>query len=182
MPATRIAPDALRELTRREARRRMQLAVSDLPRLGGLIAPDRHCAGEDLQVTVGFREGRDARPEVSFEVAGSLPLVCQRCLQVMEHRIELAFVLAIADAREDVATLAEPFDVIAMDAEGLCLLTVIEDEILADLPIAPRHALRSACAGSAAMSRHAGGADEGTSRPFADLAALMECSEPGHTD
>lgn len=160
----------------------MELAVTDLPRVGGLIAPDRQRPGEDLQVTVGFRVGRDARPEVSFEVAGSLPLVCQRCLQVMEHRIELAFALAIADARDDVATPAEPFDVVTIDAEGLCLLTVIEDEILADLPIAPMHELRSGCAGSAAMMSQAGGGDEGTSRPFADLAALMERSEPGHTD
>jgi uncharacterized protein len=160
----------------------MELAVTDLPRLGGLIAADRQRPGEDLQVTVGFREARDARAEVSFEVAGNLPLVCQRCLEVMEHRIELVFALAIADAREDVATLAEPFDVITIDAEGLCLLTVIEDEILADLPIAPMHELRSGCADSAAMMTQAGGGDEGTRRPFADLAALMERREPGHTD
>lgn len=182
MLVTRIAPDALRELARRQARRRMELPVTHLPRAGGLIAPDGQRPGDVLAVTVAFREGRDRHPEASFEVAGSLSLVCQRCLQVMEHRIELSFALSIADAGEDVATLAEPFDVISMDAEGLCLLTVIEDEILADLPIAPMHELRSECSGAAAMMSHADNANEVTSRPFADLAALMGRSEPEHTD
>ncbi len=183
MLATRIAPDELRELARRQGCRQLELPLTLLPRMRGLLALEGQRPEEPtLRATVAFREGRNDFPEASFVLAATLPLRCQRCLQVIDHRIELEFELTIVAKHEDFVGLQEQFDVVAMDPEGLCLLTVIEDEILADLPIAPMHAQHADCEGSPALMDESGGASDMTNRPFADLAALVGRVQTGRAE
>ena len=81
------------------------------------------------------------RPQVLIKVDGVLQLVCQRCLEALEYPVEirslLEFVANEADLTEEELD-NEVKDFLPLTSE-LDLLALIEDEIILDLPPAPRH-------------------------------------------
>lgn len=85
---------------------------------------------------------RHVQPEVwvHLEADATLPLVCQRCLQTVEVPLsvqrDFRFVADEAtaaaeddEAEEDLLALSRSFD----------LLELVEDELLMELPLSPRH-------------------------------------------
>ena len=114
------------------------------------------------------------RPMLSVTIEGSLPLVCQRCLQpfaapiVQQTRLLLArdeTELRVLDAEEpEVVLAAAPIDV----------RTLVEDEILLSLPFVPRHA-EGQCPGEAhSRGERSGERNTGAASPFASLAGLKQ--------
>jgi len=86
--------------------------------------------------------GLDAQgnPVLDISMSGECRLRCQRCLQGMDYEIrhDARLMLcdqAALDAQDDDE---EEFDRILADAH-LDVLELLEEEILLDLPIAPRH-------------------------------------------
>lgn len=105
-------------------------------------------------------------PALRLRVEGALQLVCQRCLAALELPLQIEASLRLAATQADVD--AEP-----LEAEGpetivagreMPVKTLVEDEVLLALPIAPRH---PDCAGA---QKSAAGARQ---RPFADLRGLV---------
>lgn len=113
-----------------------------------------------------------------------LELICQRCMGPMAVTIETnSPVLLIESEAEAEAAPVEWETYLA--AEGrLSLEALAAEELLLALPVVPLHADSSACersAGRGAAARGAapaalpqGAADEATTRPFADLRALLD--------
>jgi uncharacterized protein len=115
------------------------------------------------------------RPDVWLHLRAhaALPLVCQRCLAPVdiEAAVERSFRFvddedtAAAqddDAEEDVLALSRSFD----------LVELVEDELLMDLPVAPRHEV---CPETLPFSSAGPGFEEALAerpRPFAGLARL----------
>jgi uncharacterized protein len=116
--------------------------LSDLQRVLG------ETAGQGADRTVTWRAVGELRnplhhePQVwlHLEADASLPLVCQRCLQPVDVPVAIrrsfrfvsdeATAAAEDDqAEEDLLALTRNFD----------LLELLEDELLMDLPVAPRH-------------------------------------------
>jgi uncharacterized protein len=96
-------------------------------------------------------------------------LCCQRCLEAIEHPIEVRSLLEFVDSDGDLTQeeLEDDSRDFLPDQKELDVAVLIEDEILLALPIAPRHddCLPGAARGSANVS------------PFSVLAGLQGKAE-----
>jgi len=106
------------------------------------------------------------RPALRLKVDGVLPLVCQRCLGPLEYplHIEVLLLLAATQAEVDAAPLEAEGPESIVAAREMAVRTLVEDEVLLAIPIAPRH---PACAGGATDAAAA------KAMPFAGLRGLM---------
>ncbi|WP_303785494.1 DUF177 domain-containing protein [Azovibrio restrictus] len=137
------------------------LELAELPRLHDLVT---QVAGKVEYRLQGVR-GERGQPRLRLEVGGALPLICQRCLGVVEQRLEIDSLLELVSAdSEPTQEELEDDSVDFLPVSGsLDVRVLVEDEILLALPVAPRH---EACSPPAAAEA----GDE--SHPFAALAAL----------
>jgi uncharacterized protein len=107
------------------------------------------------------------KPALGLKVEGTLQLVCQRCLGVLEFPLHVDVALRLARTQQEMD--AEP-----LDAEGpesivagkeMQVKALVEDEVLLALPIAPRHV--------SCTSVEPAGAAGSRQTPFAGLRGLM---------
>ena len=121
--------------------------------------------------------GHDAldRPTLTLTVRGSLPLVCQRCLQPFDASIEQRSELLLARDEAELARLDTEEAEVLLALTPLDALTLVEDELLLSLPLAPMHpeaqcpAVPAPAAGSGVV-----GPERNAPSPFARLAALKK--------
>lgn len=114
-----------------------ELPVASLARTHDLLVDH---AGV-LRYRLEGRLGSKNRPQLLLELGGVLLVRCQRCLEVIRFPLEIRSVLEFVESEEeltqeemeddskDFLTVEKEFDVAAL----------IEDEIILDLPAAPRH-------------------------------------------
>lgn len=113
------------------------LSVKDLPRLAGYAAAD----GGSLTCSLRGGRGEDRRLGLWLEVSGELSVTCQRCLQKMQLplRVHSRLLLIPAGAAwPDEELVDDSADAIEASAEQ-SLASLVEDEVLLGLPLAPRH-------------------------------------------
>lgn len=178
MKAERIGSAELKDLVARAATLDCRFAQPSLGRLAALWpAPSGEAAprvtGAELQLAASFRfqPGEEGHPQLQLTATGTVPLVCQRCLELLVLPVTLDVQLTMVRDDAEAAVLADPFDTVMLDAGGLDLAQVLEDEVLAILPLAPTHAETTPCGRTALR-------DSGeTHRPLAGLANLL-----GHGD
>ena len=171
----RIESGELTALAAREARRRMRVSPGALPRLAGLVvagAGEDSGVPEELAIEVGFDDGPEGFPRVHLTINGQLALECQRCLRPNLWQLELETLLTVLRTEDELKQIQDPFDCVFMGDDGLNIEAIVEDEILAALPIALVHGPESECAKSAAEFDSDIEATE-TNKPFADLGSLM---------
>lgn len=82
-------------------------------------------------------------PQLVMEVAGSVKLVCQRCMTPFDYPLQTrsTLVLAADDEQADEAEARlddDSIDVI-VGSKAMDLLMLVEDEALLSLPLSPRH-------------------------------------------
>jgi len=143
------------------------VSVADMPRLLEITA------NPEGDVNYTIRGGVDAYG-VSFldvTLVGSCQLICQRCLHAINHLVKVDTRLFLRNQAElDVLEDEEnEFDSILAEAE-LVVSTMLEEEILLSLSIAPKHEA-SACEANSLLT----GLKEANS-PFAALANLKVVS------
>ncbi|UCG72157.1 MAG: DUF177 domain-containing protein [Chromatiales bacterium] len=151
-----------------------QLGRSELPRLASLLAEG---AAPALEATVRFAPVESGLAQINLSLRGHVQLVCQRCLGPLDWAVALDVSLTVVADESDTGRLEDPFESVVLPADGLHLDQLAEDEVLAAVPLAPRHGPDAACSGPAQL-----GADErdepgGASRPFADLAAMLKTGQ-----
>lgn len=110
--------------------------------------------------------------------------MCQRCLAPVGWPLEIDVALTIVATDAETGELASPFDSIVLGAEGdLLLRSVVEDEIVAILPLSPLHASEAECqAGVRLAEPHTDARPRQTNRPFADLATLLSRQDRDRDD
>ena len=119
-----------------------------------------------------LRGGRDERGRARLEIRihGPLHLQCQRCLQLLDYRVDVANTVLVvprgAEVDENVDDPNAP-DAIEASAE-LDVAGLIEDEVLLSLPLAPRHP-EGTC--TSRIGAHSG-REIGVQAAFSQLAAL----------
>jgi uncharacterized protein len=89
---------------------------------------------------VGERD-REGKCWLNLQLAGTLQLRCQRCLEAVALPLAVSTRLLLVppgQAWPDDELAEDGFDAIAAEKET-ALLPLIEDEVLLALPIAPRH-------------------------------------------
>jgi uncharacterized protein len=98
----------------------------------------------DGSLSYELRGGRDARkrPRLELRITGDLDLQCQRCLGVLPYVVDVSntvLLIAPGEQTSDDIDDAEAADAIEASPE-LDVTSLIEEEVLLSLPLAPRHA------------------------------------------
>lgn len=144
------------------ARQEGRWPLRELPRLRDMLASD---GGEIAYVLEGARDPR-GRPSLRLSLEGLLLLRCQRCLEPMPFAVRIDELLVLAATQAEID--AEPPDVHAPDrvlaGKEMRLGELVEDQLILELPYAPRH---EGCAAAPGVD-----ADEKVS-PFAGLRGMM---------
>jgi uncharacterized protein len=143
------------------------ILVAELLRLQDLVAANTGV----VDVTVAGDLDEQRRPWLHLSVRGELGLICQRCLGIVVHALEVETHLRLIRASEPWPEdeLEEGNEGLADEAiaadEALELSSLVEDEIILSLPYAPMH---EACElpGEGELNRKAS--------PFAALAVLKK--------
>jgi uncharacterized protein len=127
------------EFCRLKERREGRVAVADLIRFSA------ECADHSgvLEWAVEGGVGPLGHAQLSLSVSGAIQLVCQRCLTPFSFGLASQSTLVVANddqgADEAEELLAdESIDVVVLD-KPVDLLTLIEDEALLAMPLAPKH-------------------------------------------
>lgn len=175
MKAERIGSAELKDLVARTATLDLSFAAPSLARLaalwpaesGGPAVAGASDAVLRLEGGFTFQSGSEGHPQLHLKAAGTVPVVCQRCLERLVLPVTLDVLLTTVRNDAEAAALADPFDAVMLDSGELDLAQVLEDEVLAILPLAARHPEMTPC-GQAAQ-RNSGE----THRPLAGLANLL---------
>jgi uncharacterized protein len=175
MLADRIDGAQLAQLAERRAVQSAELGAERLPRLAGMLSGDR--VPGRIEAEVAFAPAKVGLARLRLSLNGPLELVCQRCLGPLIWPARLDASLAVVAQEADADALEDPFEAVALDDGVLCLSEVIEDEILAAVPLAPRHTADDKCDAPAPPVDAEEGDAGGSSRPFAELGALMKAGQ-----
>ncbi len=119
-----------------------ELRVAELTRLKASLHAE--C---DAAVTVALRCGRasDDRMTMQLTVAATLPLTCQRCLDPVELAVEETVDWVVVGSEAEAARVAEGLEPLVLADGRLQMATLVEDELIVSLPMAPRHANIDEC-------------------------------------
>ena len=141
---------------------RGEIAVSALSRLADKLAKSD---GSLTYIVSGLHEeGRDI---LEVTLHGACTLKCQRCLSDLVYPVNLVSRLWLlpADKLDDAEEDDDEMDAIEAEAR-LDVLALIEEELLLDLPFAPRHAEGECVPAASDLQQKAS--------PFAVLAGLKK--------
>lgn len=113
------------------------IRIADMKRLSSNISSTDELAVVDLQ----FGVDEQGVTYLKGQLKAPLTLTCQRCLEAFSYEIISDFVLGIVNTLDEANALPEHYEP-ALAADGhLALRELIEDEIILNLPIIPRHEL-----------------------------------------
>jgi uncharacterized protein len=143
--------------------------AADLPRVADRLATDAGAARIEWRLVGGVDGQR--RPVLTLTLTGSVPLVCQRCLQPFAAMVDQSTELLLARSEAELARLDADEIEVVLAAERLDPLALVEDELLLSLPFAPRHADGECDAASAAVG---GESSENRASPFGQLGELKK--------
>lgn len=114
-----------------------ELSITALDRLHDRLASADGSIEYEL---TGYTDSR-GKPSLHCRVRGALALICQRCLQPMEWKVELDSDLVLVtnenELAEDEDDPEAPDRLLAQ--KDMNVQELIEDELLLGLPLAPRH-------------------------------------------
>ena len=146
-----------------------EVDAADLPRVADRLAADAGAAKLAWRLT-GCRD-EQGRPALTLTLAGSVPLVCQRCLQPFAAIVDQSTELLLARSEAELARLdAEEIEVV-LATQRLDALALVEDELLLSLPFSPRHP-DGECAASPMVTGHESSQER--SSPFGQLGELKK--------
>jgi uncharacterized protein len=142
--------------------------AADLPRVADRLAADGGAARIEWRL-VGGSDGQ-RRPVLTLTLAGSVPLVCQRCLQPFAAVVDQSTELLLARSEAELARLDVDEVEVVLATERLDPLDLVEDELLLSLPFSPRHAEgQCEAVGSAAAAQES---NQRKASPFGRLGEL----------
>lgn len=107
----------------------------DMPRLSALVQ------NNDGKVLVNLNFGIDEQgiTYLKGHLKTELVLQCQRCMEPLKYEIMSDFVLGIINTLDEANTLPAAYEPAMANEGDLALRDLIEDEVLLNLPIIPRH-------------------------------------------
>lgn len=109
--------------------------VIDMHRLSSLLS----AGGEPIAVSLIFGLDEQGLAFVKGHLETKLLLQCQRCMEPYKYEIISDFLLGVVSSIDEADALPEHYEP-AMAKEGqLALRELIEDELILNLPIIPKH-------------------------------------------
>jgi uncharacterized protein len=158
-------PDYIEPFRCAEARARYagEIALGGMTEMA-ICPPDE---GEKAFFDLQFGVDDEGTRFVSTRVTAVVKVICQRCLQVMRLELEGASRLGIVASEEAANRLPGGYEPLVVPDGTLRLRRLIEDELILNMPIAPKH--RGGGCGSGIPDTAA----TATNRPLADLGRLI---------
>ena len=114
-----------------------ELPVASLTRVLDLLVDSTGCLGYHVQGQMGPRN----RPQLMLQLDGVLSVCCQRCLEGIDYPVKIRSLLELVKDEEELTQEEiedDSKDFLTAQKE-LDVVELIEDEIILDLPAAPRH-------------------------------------------
>jgi uncharacterized protein len=121
------------------------------------------------QLSFGFADAQNGLPMAEIEIAGTIDMVCQRCLEPLKLPLLVAMKLLFASGDSTTAD-DDGLEVWELEEETLRPLDVVEEALIMAMPLAAMHEEEDGCHGPDAVDAGAGE----KIRPFAALKAQME--------
>ncbi|TAN52769.1 MAG: hypothetical protein EPN21_03175 [Methylococcaceae bacterium] len=123
-------------LIKQQAKLQGTVPVAALQRLSeSLMTPDGEVAW-----TLRFRR-MGSVAAITGNVAATLTLQCQCCLESLTWQVDAPINLGVVSSLDEANLLEEPYEPLLLtDSAQVCLLDIIEDEVILALPIIPQHA------------------------------------------
>lgn len=154
--------------------RLVEIVEADLQRASGPGGP-RGWRRRPVEMDLRFSwvEREKPRPRLIGSVRTSLPVVCQRCLNRFELRLNVPIDLVVIAGHESAGQAADTSgaEVWEHDGDTIRIADVVEEALVMALPLAPVHASRQDCGPLAGRILEDG---PQTVRPFADLRSQLE--------
>lgn len=110
------------------------LPLAQLQRLGSLLA------GDEGEVTYTLEFGRDEGGIAFVRVIAeaSVPLLCQRSLEVYQQPLEVSQSLGLISREQDEAAMPGEYEPLLVESDTIQPRDLIEDELILALPTVPR--------------------------------------------
>jgi len=114
--------------------------VVDMHRLNASRKIDTVKSNEVVAVDMHFGVDEQGQAFVEGCLKGQLGLQCQRCMEYLSYEIISDFALGIVKTLDEVKVLPRQYEPAMVKSDGqLALRDLIEDELILNLPIIPRH-------------------------------------------
>ena len=149
--------------------------VSDFERLGSELAEPAADTRVTWEATGERRAGADGAlaPWLHLRVEATLPFVCQRCLTPVQLPLTVDRAFRFVADEETAALEDEASDEdVLVAARDSHLLPLIEDELLMEVPVTPRHEVCPVPVPLSVATPGFAAAEEAAANPFAALDAL----------
>ena len=154
------------EFSRLKEHREGVVPVTDLTRL----ADELESRSGSLSWVLSGGESHSGHAQLKLEVAGSLQIMCQRCLTPFSFDIDSESVLILAKdeaAADEIDALLDDDQIdVIVGTKTLDILQLVEDEALLAMPLSPKHAI---CPDASELDAYKSGKKES---PFAMLKNL----------
>jgi len=111
------------------------LRIADMPRLSLNVVAN----GDSVAVHLKFGVDEQKITYLNGHLQTKLTLQCQRCMEPFIYEIISDFVLGIVSTLDEANVLPEQYEPALATEGSLALRELIEDEIILNLPIIPRH-------------------------------------------
>ena len=114
-----------------------ELPVASLTRVLDLLVDSTGCLGYRVQGQMSPRN----RPQLMLQLDGVLSVCCQRCLEGIDYPVRVRSLLELVKDEEELTQEEiedDSKDFLTAQKE-LDVVELIEDEVILDLPPAPRH-------------------------------------------
>lgn len=134
------------EFSRKALEIRDTIAASRFQRLSDILVSSENMLDYHL---IGS-SSREGEPLLQLYVRGCLQLRCQRCLEPLDTKLDIAsdfFIVSDESAIPSSEEEGDDKDYLVADAQ-LQVLSLIEDELLLALPLAPMHETEHCSAGN----------------------------------
>lgn len=97
------------------------------------------CENDTVTVSLQFGMDEQRLPYIKGHLKVVLGLQCQRCLERFNYEIMSDFALGIVKSLDEEKALPEQYEPAMVQDGQLALRELIEDELILNLPIIPRH-------------------------------------------
>lgn len=89
---------------------------------------------DDIQVDLQFDRDAQNRRVISGEANTRVVVICQRCLETVQHSLHSDILLAAVEDEAQASLLPDALEPVLIDDEPVDLVQLIEDELLLALP------------------------------------------------
>lgn len=146
------------------------LPVARLQRLKAMLASE----DGSVQVTAGFGVDEQGRRVLELKVTANLEMTCQRCMGRVAVPVAVEATLELVPEESADHAASERYEPLFVSRDRMSLAEIVEDELLLQLPMIPRHEDGDAACLPAAGNEDGQERDAARENPFAVLATLKD--------